>query len=98
MIAGPHKHSGEDGQAMPVSIALARTLYDDSDPVHDFDTCCACWLWPGASARRRARDMAVVETAVLLHDIQRAEKITRPRITPRPPITRCWPLSRPARY
>ena len=28
MIAGPHKHSGEDGQAMPVSIALARTLYD----------------------------------------------------------------------
>lgn len=72
MIAGPHKHSGEDGQAMPVSIALARTLYDDSDPVHDFDHVLRVLALARRIGQAEGADMAVVETAVLLHDIQRA--------------------------
>ncbi len=72
MSAGPHKHSGEDGQAMPVSIALARTLYDDSDPVHDFDHVLRVLALARRIGQAEGADMAVVETAVLLHDIQRA--------------------------
>jgi len=55
-----------------ISIEFARTLYDDSDPVHDFDHVLRVLALARRIGRAEGADMAVVETAVLLHDIQRA--------------------------
>jgi len=60
---------------MPIiTIEFARTLYDDSDPVHDFDHVLRVLALARRIAEAEGADGAVVETAVLLHDIQRANE------------------------
>ncbi len=56
---------------MIISIDFARTLYDDSDPVHDFDHVLRVLALARRIGAAEGAKMAVVETAVLLHDIQR---------------------------
>lgn len=55
-----------------ITIEFARTLYDDSDPVHDFDHVLRVLALARRIGHAEGADMAVVEIAVLLHDIQRA--------------------------
>ena len=55
-----------------ISIEFARTFYDDSDPVHDFDHVLRVLALARRIGQAEGADMAVVETAVLLHDIERA--------------------------
>lgn len=55
-----------------ITIEFARTLYDDSDPVHDFDHVLRVLALARRIGQAEGADMAVVETAVLLHDIERA--------------------------
>jgi uncharacterized protein len=55
-----------------VSIEFARTLYDDSDPVHDFDHVLRVLALARRIGEAEGADLDVVETAVLLHDIHRA--------------------------
>ncbi len=57
-----------------ITVAFARTLYDDSDPVHDFDHVLRVLALARRIGQAEGADMAVVETAVLLHDINRAEE------------------------
>jgi uncharacterized protein len=55
-----------------ISIEFARALYDDSDPVHDFDHVLRVLALARRIGESEGADMDVVETAVLLHDIHRA--------------------------
>ncbi|RPI96630.1 MAG: HD domain-containing protein, partial [Chloroflexi bacterium] len=55
-----------------ITIEFARTLYDGSDPVHDFDHVLRVLTLARRIGEAEGADMAVVETAVLLHDIHRA--------------------------
>jgi uncharacterized protein len=55
-----------------ITVEFARTLYDDSDPVHDFDHVLRVLALARRIGSAEGADMAVVETAVLLHDIHRA--------------------------
>ena len=57
-----------------VSIEYAHTLYDDSDPVHDFDHVLRVLALARRIGEAEGADLDVVETAVLLHDIHRAEE------------------------
>ncbi len=57
---------------MIISIDFARTLYDDGDPVHDFDHVLRVLALARRIGTAEGADMRVVETAVLLHDINRA--------------------------
>jgi uncharacterized protein len=57
-----------------ITIDFARTLYDDRDPVHDFDHVLRVLALARCIGQAEGADMAVVETAVLLHDIQRADE------------------------
>lgn len=54
-----------------ISIEFARTLYDDSDPVHDFDHVLRVLALARRIGPAEGADMRIVETAVLLHDIHR---------------------------
>lgn len=54
-----------------IPIDVARALYDDSDPVHDFDHVLRVLALARRIGTAEGADMAVVETAVLLHDIHR---------------------------
>ena len=56
-----------------ISIDFARNLYDDSDPVHDFDHVLRVLRLARRIAQAEGADLAIVETAVLLHDIQRVQ-------------------------
>jgi uncharacterized protein len=55
-----------------ITLDYARTLYDDRDPVHDFDHVLRVLALARRIGRAEGADMDIVETAVLLHDIQRA--------------------------
>ena len=57
---------------MLIGHDVARSLYDDCDPVHDFDHVLRVLRLARRIGREEGADMEVVETAVLLHDIQRA--------------------------
>jgi len=57
-----------------ISLDFARTLYDDADPVHDFDHVLRVLRLARRIAQAEGADLAVVETAVLLHDIHRADE------------------------
>ena len=57
-----------------ISLEFARSLYDDSDPVHDFDHVLRVLALARRIGRAEGADIAVVETAVLLHDIGRADE------------------------
>lgn len=57
-----------------ISIDFARTLYDDSDPVHDFDHVLRVLTLARRIGEAEGADLNVIETAVLLHDIHRAEE------------------------
>ncbi len=57
-----------------ITIDFARTLYDDRDPVHDFDHVLRVLALARRIGPAEGADMGIVETAVLLHDIQRAEE------------------------
>ena len=54
-----------------ITVEFARTLYDDSDPVHDFDHVLRVLALARRIGEIEGANMAVVETAVLLHDIDR---------------------------
>jgi uncharacterized protein len=54
-----------------ITIDFARTLYDDSDPVHDFDHVLRVLTLARRIGQAEGADLAVVEVAVLLHDIHR---------------------------
>jgi uncharacterized protein len=56
-----------------ITIEYARTLYDDSDPVHDFDHVLRVLTLARRIGPAEGANMAIVETAVLLHDIHRVE-------------------------
>jgi len=57
-----------------IPIEFARALYDDSDPVHDFDHVLRVLALARRIGQGEGADMRIVETAVLLHDIQRAHE------------------------
>ncbi len=57
-----------------ITIDFARALYDDRDPVHDFDHVLRVLVLARRIGPAEGADMGIVETAVLLHDIQRAEE------------------------
>lgn len=57
--------------AAVIPIDIVRTLYDDSDPVHDFDHVLRVLALARRIGTAEGADMAIVETAVLLHDIHR---------------------------
>ncbi len=57
-----------------ISLDFARTLYDDSDPVHDFDHVLRVLHLARRIAYAEGADLAIVETAVLLHDIHRGDE------------------------
>ena len=57
-----------------ITVDFARTLYDDSDPVHDFDHVLRVLALARRIGAAEGADMQIVETAVLLHDIHRADE------------------------
>ena len=57
-----------------ITIEFARALYDDSDPVHDFDHVLRVLALARRIGQAEGADRAVVETAVLLHDIYRVDE------------------------
>jgi uncharacterized protein len=57
-----------------ITVDFARTLYDDSDPVHDFDHVLRVLALARRIGQAEGADMTIVETAVLLHDIHRAHE------------------------
>lgn len=57
-----------------ITLEFARTLYDDSDPVHDFDHVLRVLALARRIGQAEGADMRIVETAVLLHDIHRAHE------------------------
>lgn len=64
-----------------ITIEFARTLYDDSDPVHDFDHVLRVLALARRIGEAEGADMTVVETAVLLHDIHRAGEDQQAHVT-----------------
>jgi uncharacterized protein len=54
-----------------ITVEFARTLYADDDPVHDFDHVLRVLALARHIAEQEGADLAIVETAVLLHDIDR---------------------------
>jgi uncharacterized protein len=54
-----------------ITVEFARTLYDDSDPVHDFDHVQRVLALARRIGDAEGADIVVVETAVLLHDCDR---------------------------
>ncbi len=59
---------------MTITIDFARTLYDDSDPIHDFDHVLRVLALARRIGQAEGADLAIVETAVLLHDIHRLDE------------------------
>ncbi len=59
---------------MTITLDFARSLYDDSDPIHDFDHVLRVLALARRIAQAESADLAVVETAVLLHDIHRLDE------------------------
>jgi len=57
-----------------ITVNFARTLYQDDDPIHGFDHVLRVLSLARRIGQAEGADMLVVETAVLLHDIQRAEE------------------------
>ncbi len=55
-----------------ITIDFARTLYEDSDPVHDFDHVLRVLALARRIAQAEGANLEIVETAVLLHDIHRS--------------------------
>ena len=55
-----------------ITLEFARTLYDGSDPVHDFDHVLRVLTLARRIGAAEGADLAIIETAVLLHDIHRA--------------------------
>ncbi len=55
-----------------ITIEFARSLYDDSDPIHDFDHVLRVLTLARRIGQAEGANMEIVETAVLLHDIHRA--------------------------
>lgn len=58
---------------MKITPEFARTLYDNGDPVHDFDHVLRVLSLARRIGLAEGADMAIVETAVLLHDVHRAD-------------------------
>lgn len=56
-----------------ITLEAARQLYDDSDPVHDFDHVLRVLRLAQRIAAAEGADLAIVETAVLLHDVSRPD-------------------------
>ncbi|MBN1563376.1 MAG: HD domain-containing protein [Anaerolineae bacterium] len=54
-----------------ITVEFARTLYENSDPVHDFDHVLRVLALAQRIGAVEGANMAVVETAVLLHDSDR---------------------------
>ncbi len=54
-----------------ITAEFARTLYDNGDPVHDFDHVLRVLALARRIGEAEHANMAVVETAVLLHDCDR---------------------------
>jgi len=54
-----------------IPLEVARTFYADRDPVHDFDHVLRVLALARRIAQAEGADLAIVETAVLLHDIHR---------------------------
>jgi uncharacterized protein len=63
---------------MVITVEFARTFYDDSDPVHDFDHVLRVLALARRIGRAEGANMTVVETAVLLHDIGRVHDADEP--------------------
>jgi uncharacterized protein len=59
---------------MMITSDMARPLYDGSDPIHDFDHVLRVLALARRIGKAEGADMAVVETAVLLHDTHRADE------------------------
>lgn len=59
---------------MTITIDFARTLYDDSDPIHDFDHVLRVLALARRIGQAEGAALAIVETAVLLHDIHRLDE------------------------
>jgi uncharacterized protein len=57
-----------------ITLEFARTLYDDSDPVHDFAHVQRVLTLARRIGKVEGADMTIVETAVLLHDIHRTDE------------------------
>lgn len=57
-----------------ITLEFARTLYDDSDPVHDFAHVLRVLTLARRIGKAEGVDMDIVETAVLLHDIHRIDE------------------------
>jgi uncharacterized protein len=57
-----------------ITVTFARTFYDDSDPVHDFDHVLRVLALARRIGTAEGADLAIIETAVLLHDIHRLDE------------------------
>lgn len=57
-----------------ITLEFARTLYDDSDPVHDFAHVQRVLTLAQRIGKAEGADLVIVETAVLLHDIHRVDE------------------------
>ena len=57
-----------------ITVEFARPLYDGSDPIHDFDHAQRALALARRIGQAEGADLEVVETAVLLHDIHRADE------------------------
>lgn len=58
---------------LPLTVAFARTLYDDGDPAHGFDHVLRVTRLAERIARAEGADPEIVRTAALLHDCARHE-------------------------
>lgn len=56
-----------------ISIEQARALYDGADASHAFDHVLRVWALAERIARAEGADLEIVRTAVLLHDVARAQ-------------------------
>jgi uncharacterized protein len=56
-----------------LKLEYARALYEGSDSVHDFDHVLRVLALGRRIAQAEGADMVIVETAILLHDIDRAD-------------------------
>ncbi|MCS7038367.1 MAG: HD domain-containing protein, partial [Caldilineales bacterium] len=58
---------------LPLTVAFARTLYDDGDSAHGFDHVLRVTRLAERIARAEGADPEIVRTAALLHDCARHE-------------------------
>jgi uncharacterized protein len=65
---------------MVITIDFASTFYDNSDPVHDFDHVLRVLALARRIGSAEDANMAIVETAVLLHDIDRVSDAAEPGV------------------